>query len=179
MPIVTIGIDLAKNVFAVHGVNETGKAMIIKPRVLRDHLPTLIAQLPACLIGMEACSGAHHWARLFQQHGHTVELTAHSLVAPYRMSGKRGKNNTADAAATCEAVARPSMRFVPLKDEHQQAILYLHRARQGFVEERTAIYNRLGGQLSELGVVLSLIPEKLRWCTRNIWPRCQARPGEA
>ncbi|MFC0691573.1 IS110 family transposase, partial [Paraburkholderia humisilvae] len=90
MSIVTIGIDLAKNVFAIHGVDEAGKAMLIKPRVPRDQLVALIAQLPACLIGMEACSGAHHWARVFQQHGHTVRLMAPSLVAPYRMSGKRG-----------------------------------------------------------------------------------------
>jgi transposase len=119
MPVVTVGIDLAKNVFAVHGVDEGGKAVLIKPRVSRDQLLTLIAQLPPCLIGMEACSGAHHWARMFQQYGHTVKLMAPKLVAPYRMSGKRGKNDAADAAAICEAVTRPSMRFVPLKDEHQ------------------------------------------------------------
>lgn len=116
MPIVTIGIDLAKNVFAVHGVDESGKARLIKPRVPRDQLAGLIAQLPARLIGMEACSGAHHWARMFQQHGHTVKLMAPNLVAPYRMAGKRGKNDAADAAAICEAVTRPSMRFVPLKE---------------------------------------------------------------
>ncbi|MDH6150932.1 transposase [Paraburkholderia sp. WSM4179] len=106
MPIVTIGIDLAKNVLAIHGVDEAGQAKLIKPRVARDQLVTLIAQLPACLIGMEACSGAHHWARVFQQHGHTVKLMAPYLVAPYRMSGKRGKNDAADAAAICEAVTR-------------------------------------------------------------------------
>jgi transposase len=104
MPIVTIEIDLAKNVFAVHGVDETSKPMLIRPRVPRDQLATLIAQLPMCLVGMEACSGAHYWARLFQQHGHTVKLMAPNLVAPYRMSGKRGKNDAADAAAICEAV---------------------------------------------------------------------------
>jgi len=87
MPIVTIGIDLARNVFAVHGVDETGKAILVKPRVSRDQLATLIAQLPACLIGMEACSGAHHWARVFQQHGHTVKLMAPNLVAPCTASG--------------------------------------------------------------------------------------------
>jgi transposase len=162
MPVVTVGIDLAKNVFAVHGVDEAGKAVLIKPRVSRDQLLALIAQLPPCLIGMEACSGAHHWARMFQQYGHTVKLMAPKLVAPYRMSGKRGKNDAADAAAICEAVTRPSMRFVPLKDEHQQATLCLHRTRQGFVEERTAIYNRIRGLLSEFGVVLPQSPERLR-----------------
>lgn len=162
MPVVTVGIDLAKNVFAVHGVDEAGRAVLIKPRVSRDQLLALIAQLPPCLIGMEACSGAHHWARMFQQYGHTVKLIAPKLVAPYRMSGKRGKNDAADAAAICEAVTRPSMRFVPLKDEHQQATLCLHRTRQGFVEERTAIYNRIRGLLSEFGVVLPQSPERLR-----------------
>ncbi|MDR8052899.1 IS110 family transposase [Burkholderia cenocepacia] len=162
MPIVTVGIDLAKNVFAVHGVDEAGKAVLIKPRVSRDQLSALIAQLPPCVIGMEACSGAHHWARVFQEYGHKAKLMAPKLVAPYRMSGKRGKNDAADAAAICEAVTRPSMRFVPLKDEHQQATLCLHRTRQGFVEERTATYNRLRGLLSEFGVVLPQSPERLR-----------------
>jgi transposase len=162
MPVVTVGIDLAKNVFAVHGVDGAGKAVLVKPRVSRDQLLALIAQLPPCLIGMEACSGAHYWARMFQQYGHTVKLMAAKLVAPYRMSGKRGKNDAADAAAICEAVTRPSMRFVPLKDEHQQATLCLHRTRQGFVEERTAIYNRIRGLLSEFGVVLPQSPERLR-----------------
>ncbi|TDN63186.1 IS110 family transposase [Paraburkholderia sp. BL10I2N1] len=176
MPIVTVGIDLAKNVFAIHGVDESGKAVLVKPRVMRDQLTALIAQLPPCLIGMEACSGAHHWARVFQQYGHTVKLMAPKLVAPYRMSGKRGKNDAADAAAICEAVTRPSMRFVPLKDEHQQATLCLHRTRQGFVEERTAIYNRIRGLLSEFGVVLPQSPERLR---REITVPLEALPGWA
>ncbi|WP_255581147.1 IS110 family transposase [Caballeronia sp. dw_276] len=129
-----------------------------------------------CLIGMEACSGAHHWSRVFQQYGHTVKLMAPKLVAPYRMSGKRGKNDAADAAAICEAVTRPSMRFVPLKDEHQQATLCLHRTRQGFIEERTAIYNRIRGLLSEFGVVLPQSPERLR---REIPTHLDALPGWA
>lgn len=99
MAIMTIGIDLAKNVFAVHGVDENGKAALIKPKVTREQLPALIVQLPPCLIGMEACTGAHHWARLFRQYGHTVRLIAPNFVTPYRMSGKRGKNDAADAAA--------------------------------------------------------------------------------
>lgn len=116
MSIVTVGIDLANNIFALHGVDAAGTAVLIKPRVSRDQLVTLIAQLPPCLIGMEAWSGAHHWARVFQQHGHVVKLMGPQLVAPYRMSGKRGKNDAADAAAICEAVTRPSTRFVPLKE---------------------------------------------------------------
>jgi transposase len=91
MSIVSLGIDLAKNIFALHGVDEAGKAVLIKPRVSRNQLVMLIAQLPPCVIGMEACSGAHHWGRVFEQHGHTVKLMAPRLVAPYRMSGKRGK----------------------------------------------------------------------------------------
>lgn len=86
MPIVTVGIDLAKNVFAVHGVDEAGKAVLIKPRVSRDQLSALIAQLPPCVIGMEACSGAHYWARVFQRCGHTAKLMAPKLVAPYRIT---------------------------------------------------------------------------------------------
>ena len=140
MSIMTVGIDLAKNVFAVHGVDENGKAVLIKPKVSRDQLLPLIAQLPPCLIGIEACSGAHHWARLFRDYGHTVKPRAPKFVTPYRMSGKRGKNDAADAAAICEAVTRANMRFVPIKEEHQQIILTLHRTRQGFVEERTATY---------------------------------------
>src|ERR1700750_2223441 len=162
MSIITVGIDLAKNVFAVHGVNELGKAELVKPRVPRDQLLKLIATLPPCLIGMEACSGAHHWARLFQAQGHSVRLMAPKFVVPYRLSGRRGKNDAADAAAICEAVTRPNMRFVPIKDAHQQATLCLHRRRQGFVAERTASYNRLRGLISEFGVVLPQKVERLR-----------------
>ncbi|MDF3885525.1 IS110 family transposase [Cupriavidus basilensis] len=176
MSIVTVGIDLAKTVFAVHGVDAAGKPLLVKPRVARDQLAMLIAELPPCLIGMEACSGAHHWARLFRVHGHTVKLMAPRLVAPYRMSGKRGKNDAADAAAICEAVTRPNMRFVPTKDEHQQAILCLHRTRQGFVEERTAVYNRLRGLLAEFGVVLPQKPDRLR---REIGAHLESVPGWA
>jgi transposase len=176
MSIITIGIDLAKNVFAVHGVDENGKATLIKPKVSREQLPALIVQLPPCLIGMEACSGAHHWARLFRAHGHTVRLMAPKFVSPYRMSGKRGKTDAADAAAICEAVTRPHMRFVPVKEEHQQIILCLHRTRNGFVEERTAIYNRLRGLISEFGIVL---PQKIANLRREIGAYLEDLPGYA
>ena len=176
MSIITVGIDLAKNVFAVHGVDENGKAVLVKPKVPREQLLPLIAQLPPCLIGMEACSGAHHWARQFRQHGHTVKLIAPKFVTPYRMSGKRGKNDAADAAAICEAVTRPAMRFVPVKEEHQQIILCLHRTRQGFVEERTALYNRLRGLISEFGVVL---PQKVACLRREISAYLEDLPGYA
>lgn len=156
MAILYVGIDLAKNVFAVHGVNEAGKPELVRPSVPRAKLLELIAALPPCTIAMEACSGAHHWARQFQAHGHTVKLMAPKFVAPYRLSGKRGKNDAADAAAICEAVQRPNMRFVPIKTVEQQSRLMIHRARQGYVEARTATINRIRGLLSEVGHVLPL-----------------------
>jgi transposase len=148
MNIITVGIDLTKNLFAVHGVEESGKAALVKPKVSREHLLPVIAQLSPCVIGMEACFGAHHWARQFRQYGHPVRLKAPKFVTPYRLSGKRGKNDAADAEAICEAVTRPHMRIVPVKEEHQQIILSLHRTRQGFVEERTALSNRLRGLIA-------------------------------
>jgi transposase len=107
------------------------------PDVPRTKLLELMANLPACLIGMEACSGAHHWAREFERFGHTVRLMAPKFVAPYRMSGKRGKNDAADATAICEAVTRPGMRFVPVKSIEQQSQLFVHRARQGYPSRRS------------------------------------------
>lgn len=148
--ITTVGIDLAKNVFSVHAVDETG-AVVLRKAVSRSRLLSLVAQWPACLIGLEACSGAHDWARRFQQHGHTVRIMACRFVAPYRKSGKNDGN---DAEAICEAVQRPNMRFVPVKSAQQQAVLTLCRVRQGFVEERTATINRIRGLLAEFGVVL-------------------------
>jgi transposase len=156
MAILYVGIDLAKSVFAVHGVNEAGKPALVRPSVARGKLLELIVALPPCVVGMEACSGAHHWARLFMAHGHVVRLMAPKFVAPYRLSGKRGKNDAADAAAICEAVQRPNMRFVPIKSVEQQARLMVHRVRQGFVEQRTATLNRIRGLLGELGIVLPL-----------------------
>ncbi len=154
--IVTVGIDFAKNVFAVHGVDETGKPALVRPAVKRAALLELITKLPPCLIGMEACSGAHHWAREFARFGHTARLIAPKFVTPYRLSGKKGKNDAADAQAICEAVSRPTMRFVPIKTLDQQGQLLIHRARQGFVEQRTATLNRIRGLLSEFGIVLPL-----------------------
>ena len=174
MSIITVGINLAKNVFAVHGVDDNGKPTLVKPMLSQEHFLPLIAQLPPCVIGMEACSGAHHWARLFRQHGHTVRLMAPKFVTPYRMSGKRGKNDAADAAAICEAVTRPNMRFVPVKEEHQQVILALHRTRNGFVEERTATYNRLRGLISEFGIVC---PQKIAALRRALIEHLEDLPG--
>ena len=174
MAILYVGVDLAKNVFAVHGVNEAGKPELVRPSVPRARLHELIAALPPCVIGMEACSGAHQWARLFMAHGHTVRLMAPKFVAPYRLSGKRGKNDAADAAAICEAVQRPNMRFVPVKTEAQQAQLCVHRARQAFVEARTATLNRIRGLLSEFGIVLPLKAATVR---REAALRLEDLPG--
>lgn len=173
MAIVSVGIDLAKNVFAVHSVDESGKPALVRPSVPRAKLLELIASLPPCLIGMEACSGAHHLAREFQQFGHTVLLMAPKFVIPYRLSGKRGKN---DAAAICEAVTRPNMRFVPVNSIEQQGQLLVHRARQGFVEQRTATLNRIRGLLSELGIVLPLKAAVVR---REALDRLEDLPGWA
>ena len=176
MAILYVGIDLAKNVFAVHGVDEHGKAVVIRPSVPRARLHQLVAALPPCTIGMEACSGAHHWARLFAQHGHTVRLMAPKFVAPYRMSGKRGKNDAADAMAICEAVQRPNMRFVPVKSQDEQARLCVHRVRQGLVEQRTATINRVRGLLSEFGIVL---PQKAATVRREAASHLEELPGWA
>ncbi len=148
----TLGIDLAKSTFSLHGVNANGE--VVRRRTLsRAKLSELVAQLQPCLIGMEACSGAHEWARRFAASGHTVKLMAAKFVTPYRKSGKNDGN---DAEAICEAVTRPNMRFVPVKSLEQQSDLTLHRVRQGFVEERTATLNRLRGLLAEFGHVLPL-----------------------
>ena len=152
--IVLVGIDLAKNVFALHGVDVAGKACLVRPAVRRDQLLEMVAKLAPCTIGMEACSGAHHWARQFMAFGHTVRLMAPKFVVPYRMSGKRGKNDAADAAAICEAVGRPTMRFVPVKGAEQQGTLVLHRSRELLIRQRTMLINALRAHLAEFGVIM-------------------------
>lgn len=174
--IITIGIDLAKNVFALHAVDAQGQIVWTKPAVKRSQLLELVANIPPCVIGMEACSGAHHWAREFIKFGHTVRLIAPKFVIPYRMSGKRGKNDAHDAAAICEAVTRPQMRFVPIKSVEAQANLALHRVRQGFVEERTALINRVRGVLSEFGIVL---PQKADIIRQRTGEFLEVLPGFA
>lgn len=155
MNITTVGIDLAKNVFQVHGMDERGKVLLRKS-VRRSELAKVFANLPACLIGMEACGSAHYWARRLMEFGHTVKLMAPQFVKPYV---KTNKNDASDAEAICEAVARPNMRFVPVKSVEQQTVLGVHRARQGFVVERTAQANQIRGLLYELGIV---IPKGIR-----------------
>ncbi|KVK82055.1 transposase [Burkholderia ubonensis] len=150
MNVTTIGIDLAKDIFQVHGVNEHGKP-ILRKQLKRHQIVAFFANLPGCLIGMEACASAHFWARKLQTLGHTVRLMAPQFVKPYV---KTNKNDVADAEAICEAVARPNMRFVPIKNVDQQAVLALHRARQGFVRARTAQANQIRGLLGEFGLVM-------------------------
>jgi transposase len=146
----TVGIDLAKSVFQVHAVDERGRAVLRKQR-RRDQMTAFFANLPPCLIGMEACASAHHWARTLQRFGHTVRLMAPQFVKPYV---KTNKNDVADAEAICEAVGRPNMRFVPIKSVEQQAVLALHRVRQGFVRARTAQGNQIRGLLGEFGLII-------------------------
>ena len=150
MRITTVGIDLAKNVFQVHGIDEHGKA-VLKKQLRRDQMATLFVNLPPCLIGMEACGSAHHWARKLLSFGHTVRLMATQFVKPYV---KTNKNDAADAEAICEAVGRPNMRYVPMKNIEQQAVLALHRVRQGFVRARTAQANQIRGLLGEFGLIV-------------------------
>src|SRR2546430_12472530 len=156
--ITTVGVDLAKSVFTVHGVDAMGR-VVLRKTVRREQLMELIAGLPPCLIGVEACGGAHEWGRKFQLYGHRVGIMMARFVAPYRKSSKNDGN---DAEAICEAVARPNMRFVPVKSAEQQAILSLHRVRQGFIEQRTATINRIRGLLAEFGVGLPQPAEQAR-----------------
>ena len=145
----TIGLDIAKAVFQVHGVDGAG-AVVIRKRISRSKMLEFFAGLPPCLIGIEACPSAHHWGRELQALGHTVKLMPPSYVKAYL---KRSKNDANDAAAICEAVTRPSMRFVPIKTKEQQAALMLHRTRQLLVRQRTMLSNAIRGHLAELGIV--------------------------
>ena len=130
-----LGIDLAKNSFQLHGVNAKGKT-VLKKKVSRSQLLLTIANLPQCLIGMEACGGANYFAREFVGFGHTVKLISPQFVKPYV---KSNKNDAADAEAICEAVQRPSMRFVPIKNLEQQDIQSIHRIRSRLIKEKTAL----------------------------------------
>ena len=150
MQITTIGIDLAKDVFQIHGVDGQGK-IVLRKQLRRGQMASFFVNLPACLIGMEACGSAHYWARKLQEQGHVVRLMAPQFVKPYV---KTNKHDAADAEAICEAVRRPNMRFVPIKNVEQQAILSVHRVRQGLIKARTAQANQIRGLLSEFGLVL-------------------------
>ncbi len=150
MNLTTIGIDLAKTSFSLVGMDNHGN-VVLRKTLKRAQLLPLIAQYPSCLIGMEACSGAHYWAREFTKLGHKVGIIASKFIAPFR---KGAKNDNNDAEAICEAVSRSTIWFVPVKTAEQQAQLCVHRVRQGLVTERTALINQLRGLLSEFGFVL-------------------------
>src|SRR5512134_4163368 len=149
MQVVTLGLDLAKHVFQVHGVDAEGQ-VILRRRLRRSMLLAFFEKLPPCLIGMEACATAHHWARQLIALGHQVRLMPATYVKPYV---KRGKNDVVDAEAICEAVSRPTMRFVPVKEAEQQSVLMLHRSRDLLIRQRTMLVNALRGHLAELGII--------------------------
>src|SRR5689334_25011905 len=155
MQIVRIGLDLAKYVFEVHGVDSLGRA-VVRKTLRRDAVAHFFANLPRCLVGMEASNGAHYWARVLAELGHKVRLISPQFVAPYVKSNKNDRN---DAEAICEAVGRPTMRFVPPKSPEQLAIQALHRIRQRLVQSRTRLVNQIRGVLSEHGIVIA----------RDIW----------
>ena len=150
MKIKTLGIDLAKSVFHLYGVDAHGKALM-KKRLSRKKLLEYMANLRPCLIGMEACGGAHYWARAFRELGHEVKLMSPQYVKPYV---KTNKNDYHDAEAICEAVSRPNMRFVGIKEVAQQDIQGLHRIRSGFMQARTRVVNQARGLLAEYGIVV-------------------------
>ena len=151
MKISTVGVDLAKNVFQVHAIDEGGE-VVVRLALRRRRVIPFFSKLEPCLIGMEACGTSHYWARELSSLGHRVKLMPPAYVKPYI---KRGKTDAGDAAAICEAVTRPTMRFVAIKSREQQAMLALHRARALLVRQRTQLVNMIRGQLAEFGIVLA------------------------
>ena len=145
----TVGLDIAKNVFQVHGVGDDGE-VIVRRQLKRSRVLSFFKKLPPCLIGIEACATSHHWARELVTLGHEVKLMSPRYVKPYV---KRSKNDAADAEAICEAVTRPTMRFVPIKTPEQQSVLMIHRTRQLFVRQRTMLINSIRAHMAEYGIV--------------------------
>jgi transposase len=149
MQVTTMGLDIAKHWFQVHGVDASGQ-VVVRRKLRRSEVLVFFQSLPPCLIGMEACATAHYWARELTALGHTVKLMPPAYVKAYV---KRNKNDAADAEAICEAVGRPSMRFVPVKDAEQQSVLMLHRARSLLVRQRTMLVNALRAHMAEFGII--------------------------
>ena len=147
--ITTIGLDIAKSVFQVHGIDASG-SVVVRRQLKRRYVLAYFKKLPPCLVGIEACATSHYWSRELQAFGHTVRLIPPAYVKPYV---KRQKNDAADAEAICEAVQRPSMRFVPTKTPEQQSCLMLHRTRHLFIRQQTAIINTIRAHLAEFGIV--------------------------
>jgi len=150
MKVKTLGIDIAKNKMQLHGVDSNGK-IVLRKTLNRSQLAEFVATLPSCLIGMEACGGSNYWARCFETFGHTVKLMSPQFVKPYVKSNKNDRN---DAEAICEAVTRPNMRFVPIKNIEQQDMQSLHRVRSLQLKLRAALVNQIRGLLAEYGIVL-------------------------
>ena len=164
MEVSTIGLDLAKNVFQIHGVDASGR-IVIRRAIRRSQVLPFFAKLPPCLVGIEACGTSHHWARELLSLGDDERLMPPAYVKPYV---KRSKTDAADAAAICEAVTRPTMRFVPVKSREQQAILSLHRTRALLVKQRTQLVNMMRGQLAEFGINLPQGLERALMLARQI-----------
>lgn len=156
--VAVIGLDLAKNVFQLHGIDADGR-VLVRRQVRRNQLLNYFEQLPRCLVGMEACATAHYWGRELKRLGFDVKLMPPAYVKPYV---KRGKNDAADAEAICEAVTRPTMRFVPIKSSERQALLMQHKTRDLLVRQRTALINALRGHLAEFGIVTARGPMGVR-----------------
>lgn len=156
--VMVIGLDLAKNVFQIHGADSKGRC-ILRKSLRRASVSAFFAKLPRCLVGMEACSSSHYWGRLISSHRHDVKLIPPQYVKPYV---KTNKNDAADAEAICEAVSRPHMRFVELKSPEQQGILLIHRERDGLMKDRTALINRLRATLGEFGIAAPVGPARLK-----------------
>lgn len=152
--IITVGLDLAKHVFQVHGADRNG-AVVLRKKLRRDQLLAFFAELPRCVVAMEACGGAHHWGRAIGRLGHEVKLIAPAYVKPFV---KRQKNDMADAEAICEAAQRPTMRFVPVKSELAQASALVFRTRDLLVRQRTQLINALRGHMTEFGMVVAQGP---------------------
>lgn len=147
--VITIGVDLAKNIFQVHGVDVEG-SVVVRRQLRRSQMVSFFRKLPPCLVGMEACATAHHWARQLIDLGHEVRLMPPHYVKPYV---KRNKNDATDAAAICEAVTRPTMRFVSIKNPDQQSVLVLHRSRELLVRQRTMLINSIRAHMAEFGLI--------------------------
>ena len=173
--ITTVGLDLAKNVFQIHAISANGE-VVIRRQLRRAEVLKFFAGLPSCLIGMEACASAHHWARELMVLGHEVRLMPPAYVKPYV---KRGKTDAADAEAICEAVTRPTMRFVAVKSVDQQAVLMLHKTRDLFVRQRTALINALRSHLAEYGIVTSKGPGGVTALTKVLHEAQETLPMHA
>jgi transposase len=171
---ITIGLDIAKSVFQVHGVDESG-AVMVRRQVRRAQLLAFFAKLPSCLIGIEACATAHHWARELTKLGHQVRLMPPSYVKPYV---KRQKNDAADAEAICEAVTRPTMRFVEVKSPEQQSVMVLHRARLMLMRQRIQLSNAIRGHMAEFGLAAPIGREGLASLIRLIADADERVPAE-